>query len=334
MALPNIEKTWEVDLNIPFGGEDREEDHADGLLLFVLAVTGQRSSIATNPWTVAGSSDASTAGFPGPGWQTRSDITFRRTTDSGSGRSWIVLERPISGDQLMIDCFTNTGDATMPGRCVAIDYSPTGGFSGGSTTSAPTATDQVQLNSGNSGVYWLGGYDGGGHYYLHIRHSNDGRQTYAFWTYRGYAVNYWLFADLEDAPTGWTIPVVAAMSIDSSTSDEVSFANLYTAQTVRGRVVGGGGAISASLITASWDGDLVAVNLNAANDFDGTYPITAVGVGSTSVGANGMLGRLPDIWFGTQTQSTSTSYPTDESRQFAAMGDIVVPWDGSPVVAG
>lgn len=331
MALPSVEKTWEEDLNITFGGSGRDADHADGLLALVLSLTG----LANNPWTVAGSSDASTAGFPGPGWQTQSDITFVYNIGS-QVRSWIVLERPISGDQLFIDCRCSSGsDSSYTGRCITVEYSPTGGYSGGATDTAPTATDSINLCTGALGVYWLSGTNGAGSYSLHVRHSTDGLHTYIFFCDSGKCVQQMFFTDPEDAPASWTAAVLGGMVPDTDGTEAATYANWYDAQNLHGIPAAAGAVFVASFCTMSFDANGFAETLSSPSVFEpGVYPMTPIELGSNSASGRGRLGRLPDIWFGSADRVTGDCYPDDGTRTFCHFGALIVPWDGSIPVVG
>jgi hypothetical protein len=110
-------------------------------------------------WTVAGSSDSSTAGMDAVDRLT--DITKWVRATAGSPHSWIVLKGPTSGygpaaPYVILD-YSSTSDGSIN---IAISKAaPTGG----STTARPTATDErthvanQQFNDGTNGAHHFHG---------------------------------------------------------------------------------------------------------------------------------------------------------------------------------
>jgi hypothetical protein len=69
--------------------------------------------------------------------------------------------------------------------------------------------------------------------------------------------------------------------------------------------------------------------LNSANDFDSSWPFFPIGIASTQASHRGRHGTLYDIWWGSSATASADTYPADGSRQFAQLGNIILPWDGS-----
>lgn len=103
------------------------------------------NSAAVTAWTCEGSSDAVTAGIDGVDrWGSSFDAT-KLVFPSGAGaRSWIVLKNAALGIWMLVDY----GSAAQAYHCYV--YLATSAFSGGSTTTSPTATNQIPAVDGTA----------------------------------------------------------------------------------------------------------------------------------------------------------------------------------------
>ena len=325
MALPTLEKTWEVSLNNQMGGSNSDADHRTALLHIYDTLLG----FTNNPWTLAGSCDGVTSGYPGPGWQDTSDIV---ASYSSAPRSWVVLQRPNSAGQLMIWLDTDSS-ASYEFNCCRWEFSPSGGYSGGGTTTKPAATDEQILNTGASAVTWYTGQTSAGRgLAIHYRHSTDGKHTYVFLCSIGICNNAILITTPEDAPSGWALPHLAAMSNDTGVdSENATFGTYYSQQVFKGVASAGGTAMAASMILPAYDGSVMTSELKYPSDLEtsGAYYMTPIYLGATTGGAQGLLGRLPDIWTGSTERKSGDTYPGDGTKTFAQIGNFVVPWNGT-----
>ena len=169
MALPSLEKTYEFLANQSFGGEDSINDHRKGLLAIKDALI---SGSFTAPWTVAGSSDATTGGMDAVDrWSLFTDLSWGET--DVVARSWIVFET-TGGRQLLVECRGSGGTSVKYLKLRS--YNSAGGlFTGGSSTARPTATDeQRHLNIED----WLAGQTTAQAYKFHVIKSTDGENTF------------------------------------------------------------------------------------------------------------------------------------------------------------
>ena len=64
------------------------------------------------------------------------------------------------------------------------------------------------------------------------------------------------------------------------------------------------------------------------------YMFTPVGVVCLEAGARGQLGIMPDLWWAPQSMNQGSTFPSDGSRQFIKIGDLIYPWDGSNPLIG
>lgn len=82
------------------------------------------------------------------------------------------------------------------------------------------------------------------------------------------------------------------------------------------------------------NGAVVTVNAGAISNITSAYPIVALSAHSETAGCKGRAGRFSDLWFGSSSIVTGSTYPTSpDNKQFAQFGPFVMPWNGtSPVL--
>lgn len=325
MALPSVEKTWEVSLNNRMGGSgSADTDHRYALLNIYQTLLG----FTNNPFTLVMSSDANTFGTPGPGWSVYTDLDWAQT----GNRSWAVLQRPNTGGQILFHCYANN-TSTYYYQVMEVTFSPSGGYTGGSLTAAPSATDERTMLSGNYLDPWYFGQGSATRRLsMHYRHSTDGKHTYCFFTSLGRCNQVLFMTTPEDAPASWTLPHLAAMVPDAGTDAEnCDYGEFYSNQRFVGKDVAAGSNLSASMVIPSYDGVAFGAVLGDPSYFDSNneFNMTSIQLGTTLGGAYGLLGRMPDIWAGPTTRGTGDTYPANGDRDFAQFGDFIVPWDGT-----
>jgi hypothetical protein len=142
MGKMTPEKTWEVFPVLVDCGADGNYTVENKKVLFGIK---QALLLGTFPWTVVASSDSVNAGASDY-WIDQDDLVWG-TTD-GTARSWIVLKNTAISDetngfQLLIDCFPWASNAAY--TYTASMWISNQGFTGGSNTARPTATDEVQI---------------------------------------------------------------------------------------------------------------------------------------------------------------------------------------------
>lgn len=326
-GLPTLEKSWQFDVNQFVTGAGRETHHREVLF----AVKESLINFALSPWTVAGSNDTVTAGMDAVDrWlDPDTDIKFSVSDSGGTkSRSWIVLQN-VEGGQLLIDCRRNDnpGGSGNSARDIYIQWSPTGGYTGGSTTTHPTATDNRTLCSNA----WLADINGAATFKVHVLGTTDGATTIVLFTRNSLCTARWIFTTvIDEASAIWTLPYIADAS-HAATSTETrapSYSELFDAETFQGVLTPGGIQFNASLSTWASVNDGIGQRLLVPNDFTGENPFLPIGVVSTTVGARARLGRIPDLWFGNAAVVTGTPFPADNTYQFAQFGDLIVPWNG------
>lgn len=316
MALPNIDLTWRANINQTIA--------ASGTLLttnrrVVRAIKDSLISSAgynvapASLWTVRGSSDGSTAGL---------DSTDRWTSDgalvwanAGAAHSWIVLRQ--TGIATNFEMCLSLEPASAPGSGMTIAVSPSAGFTGGSTTARPTATDEhVTAKTAILGT------SGDGTYRLHVLMSNDGKSVYIFVFQGGAILSTILVGVPKQSVSGWVNPSWFYFNSGSAALDTATFVSTVTPP-VRGRAAGvtmniyfTGEGVSTGLLTTGFTGP---------NDLSSESPLFPIGIASSTSTASGRHGVVYDLWWGINAYANGDTYPGDASRQFVQLGDLVVP---------
>lgn len=348
MALPAFTKTWQFDTNnsIP-AAADTHDHYASFYIDLVRALTG----FSTLPWEVSYSCNGTTAGTPGDGVD-RIGSTLSNwvtTTGASSARSWIVLVNPTTGMEFMI-----SGQGSFNGERPRVSVSWADGFTGGSTTSDPSATDEEQIYTGDD-LFGLGNPQRDAVY--NYMHSEDGKFTYIFANIANVCPLFIYLGEPENATAGWTNPLVAGCLADDGNTpefwpthvvvlvqDEFGFTGGVTR--MRANLTGGTIPIYTSF-TCPAMGDATSTPrlwgetqggsnyVPGANDISGEWTLPRVGlVCYRQSGVNGYHGRLPDLHFGQDPMSEGDTFPGDGSKTRRTFGMLVAPWNGvTPVTA-
>lgn len=331
MANPTAEKTWQFDLNNVVVADST----LDGLNAFrdrrelLLGIKDALIGLASNPWSVVSSSDSSTSSASDL-WVDAGDLRWRDDDTSGVF-SWIVLRQTgISTTfELLITCEEDSigVDGARIGAWVA-----QAGFTGGTTTARPTATDERQLRDSTSSGWWGSGADGVSYdFRYHVMQSSDGECTRVLIFINGTNTGFWLFDKPKNPVTGWSDPYVAVISGNNDAStNQTTYAKFYDSANGLGRFSGiettmylsGEGFLNAAA------GELVTV----PNELTGDFVASEVGLHSLSSTFVGRVGELFDLWWGYSFADTGRYYEGTAAKEFVQVSDMVFPWDGSTII--
>lgn len=313
MAIPTLEKTW-GSANMLLNGVN-SVNSSDNLLKLKNGLKN-----VSPGWTVKGSSDNSAFGMDDVDrWIDSGDVVFG--TDAGS---WIVLQNDAinTGFQLCIQARKST-NFPYPSMRLYLVVSPANGFTGGSATARPTATDEIVIFSGNA-------YRDNTPEYtcrLNIWMSSDGECTRVVMTETGATRCFILIDKVKNPVPGWTIPWVAAVVGYNGAARIPEYNDLNDVTTYCKSVVG---TTTMPLYWTSegWADGMMGQRLTAGNDLENNgFPLSAIGLASETVTVYGRHGELFDIWWGDDAISDGGHYPGTTPRQFVQVGDIVLPWD-------
>lgn len=345
MSLPTLQKSWQFSVNrtIAKVGTNWTATTADLLFQIKDALTGFGSS----PWTVAYSCNGTTAGTAGDGvdrWASNANVVVSAALTTA--HSWMVLKQAGVGAgniQILLNASPVSSGDLSRGLALIAAISWNSGFSGGTTTSRPTASDEVVLV--NSGVYSssLGGtgYGDPRQCFLHVMQSTDGENTRFVVMSESTAI--WLLCVETPTPRGLSIsnPVV---TLHGAVQTSAAWPQAgWTAQslcTVANATVKMPIAGTKYDMWCTMEGDASGLMHNRANvgananDLTSEWPMFPIGFACATTGARGIIGSIKDMWFGSSGVPNGDTYDAS-SRTFAQFGQVIVPWDGTnvPVIA-
>jgi hypothetical protein len=362
MALPTLVRSWQFQNNVFVDGGS-----PGGLLdehrRLWWNVKNMLTTFATNPWKCVASANGAEVrrygtealGVPGPAydtWGLTYDATKMHKCNSGGytsfdnyatnsfKRSWIVLRNTQLGAtyDLCLDMYINFSDnAVGTFRFGKMYISRSYNLSTGTVSARPTATlGEFELRNGNQDNY--GCVFGGNRdwqvyaWRLHAQMSSDGLGTRLFIFGDSRLVGFWGFDRVLGADASFTDPVWACVRGKYDLiGDAANTSWLHDTSTHQGDIMSGVNlsvnyqlsteGVGTSTIGEQWGG--------YPNEISGKYPMTPIGVVCMTTGKRGRLGYLADLWYGqVVTGIDGMTYPADDTRQFASLGSLVVPWDG------
>jgi hypothetical protein len=208
--------------------------------------------------------------------------------------------------------------------------SPAAGFSGGSTTARPTATDEhVALSISqylpptvSSTPFQT---------VLNVSMSSDGQCT-RIWTYKDNQITQLaMFEKLQDPVTGFTNPNVWYWAGNNTSC--AAYASMYqnTIYFRQGSTNYGGGMTQEWSYQAGGGNYVTSLFASIPNEVSNEWLLSCPGFMCGTTGARGRHGRFFDLWLGSTGQPDGTCYPGDGSRQFIQVGNqLVLPWNGQP----
>ena len=338
MALPTLTKTWEFDTNVTVFNDiarGSAQAHADkrGLLLAIKNAMIDNGSTRgfTTPWEVRGSSDSSTSsllavGAGGPGtdrWIDIDDLIWH--TSDGGARSWVVLRQTgISATfELLIDC--RQGSTNDDGGEIRGIVSQAG-FTGGSTTARPTATDERSLVEL---VTWGAGSQASdtAPYTMHFMISSDGECTrLVTLNTNAVLIGFWLLDKPKNPKSAWTTPYVARI-FGNGLSEALTYPLWFDTPNMRTLF----GTLDVSFYCSGEGYASLGFGeaLDEENQLDGSTWFGDIGLVSEVPSFRGRQGELFDLYWTQDYLAHGRTFPDDTSRQFVVFGDMAFPWDGS-----
>ncbi len=320
MALPALDKTWQYNVNnrVTSSGSGSNDKKA-----VLLAIKNGLKAFASNPWTVAGSSNSSLAGLDGVDrWSTISDIVFGGGT--GVARSWILFNQVGVGQILWDLVSPNPADALN----MTLVWSPGSLFTGGTISARPTATDEtVYLNQG----VWNNGQTNSYEHLWYLWHSTDGHMTRILVRSLGSIMGFTTFASFErpKSPIAqWTNP----KTISWFASTNVLGTTTWTQSArIRGNKPPSG-VMNMFVTCEGWQTQTGNIRLGLPNDLTNEYEIFPLALACEEVGARGRHSELFDRWLVTSSLADGDTMPSDNSRQFVVIEDHLFSWNGTVFV--
>ena len=333
MANPAVQKTWQFNLNnlvladASLDGTNAFRDRRELLLGIKNAMKG----FGTQPWTVTESSDSSSATGGSDKWIDADDLVWR--DDDGSAVfSWIILRQTgiSSTFELLITCEEDSvsADGAQIGAWTA-----QAGFTGGSTTARPTATDELVLRDSTLNGYWGSGALGTSYTSrYHVMQSTDGECTRVLFFIGDVNTGFWLFDKPFNPNSLWTSPYVACIQGDNNaTTNQCSFARFY--DTAQGLSRFGGTDFTMYFSGEGFSSSAIGEQLTTPNQLDGKFISSGIGLCSRTSTMVGRVGELYDLWWGFSSTETGRYFPSDaNSKAFVQVEDMIFPWDGTTLI--
>lgn len=311
MALPTLEKTWQYNVNQVIPASTVAADKRNLWFKIKQLLTG----FASNPWTVVMSSDSITTGA-GDRWLTAANVVM---FNEANPHSWIVLQQTTMNGgtfQICLDC--NDGS----GQYGSIIISAAAGFTGGSTTYAPTATDGVAIINHNP---WCT-FNTSGSTVTHAWMSTDGQCTRLFTYVGGSCVMYFFLDTLADSPLAHNASCTWIGNPATRRSNDLLSLTLWyshneTTNTNMGCYLG----------TECYNGIAVpAQSAGVINNLNPSYPMTPLSVHSAVANNRGRVGRVVDAWMGSTAIPDGSTFPiSPPDREFILLCGYILPWNGS-----
>lgn len=328
MALPTLQKTWQITPNL-FSPSSGRDGHCATILL---EIKNALIGFASNPLTVAGSSNGSTAGMDATDrWVTWPSLTW---AVAGDPHSWIVLER-VDGIQICLDL--NRSFETQMDVVVSLS----GAFTGGTTSNRPTATDEFlnilwdQEDSVSGGYVWIDYSDNEATCRFHVWNSTDGLIQRVIGFQHTATAFFWRWEVIRDAPTGFSPPFVASMIYSTVVGYEALASGWFV------DIWGFGEQFKKGAFRANSTNSLLYNTTQRSEwpetawgvvkeDIDGVCQMTEVVYISRTTNTRGILGRAYDLWITNEAVlKNGDSFPDDpDNRQFVVAGCVALPWTG------
>lgn len=312
MPLPTLDKsTYQFTVNQTLVASGTQTTDAQKLWI---AIVNALLGFGSNPWTVVGSSNG-IGSFSMAGtnyWAAFGNLIW---ATAGTNHSWIVLKQSqigaSGGLQVCIDLNSNQA------WNISIVTSAVAGFTGGSATARPTATDENVLFNV---VNW--GQTSSQSYAYHVWQSTDG-QVVNFCVFYAGTLQTSFHASVPKNPiSGWTKPSV----VWAQASSVYQTGGLYSTATSKGTI---SGPVTFYLTGEAVNNTLIESTQNYADDNTGEWPFGPVGLFSPTSLNRGRKGQLFDLWWGTTIAANGDNYPSDGSKQFVQFGHLIFPWNGS-----
>lgn len=330
-TLPTPSKAWNTtQVNIAV------TTNTAGLTLGRPLVRAMKNALkaVTVPVTVKGSSNSVAAALDGVDrWSTDADLVW---VQSSGAHSWIVYEFPNINDgaghklQMLWDL---TGNGVSSAGIMQIYFSPAAGFTGGSTSARPTATDEV-MSASNTFA------NAAAIHRVHLMASADGTIYHLILATANNPIGWlcvsMLTPTIDAVPTvgGWNYPFfVAWQAFSSANQMTATLLSLYNAAKFTSRH-------NATNLTCGIEVEGGSAIVKAGGAGNGPNGITSqqimLGHGIWSnAGYIGRLGFLPDMYFVSDTAFApfgDTAGADNSHRQWMISGCFALPWTNDATV--
>lgn len=320
MALPSLQKSWQFSTNNAYTAAATVKASYEQLVYAIKVIL---TGFSTNPWTVVSSSNAVSAGAADY-WTSASSVNFQ---NSGS-RSWIVLKQTGLGSNVQLLMTYHASQSPTTGEFFQFYLSPSVGFTGGTVSANPTASDSFLIQTNQYGTFSTPGAAFA--FNMHGMQSTDGECSRIVWSSNSQTCGGLVIDKMQSPATGLACPVATYCPAGHARTVNVwSNTTVYNGANVTLR---NAALVTAGFVTMHVGGSQVAANNSGViNQISNEYPLMPMGVYSQQVSSYGFHGFMVDMWNGTTNAAATngSTYPNDTTRQLVQFGNTVLPWDGS-----
>ena len=291
----------------------------------------------TTPLTVKGSSAnraARSYGMDGKDrWLNPND-----TTSALSGnRDWVVVQTASGCEMLW---WMDISNATYYYDYGVVGFSCENGFTGGTLSTPPTATDYVEQYGRTERWHPVTDPYAGNDFYISIMMSSDG-EHFRLWFNGSDDINWFMGMErAKNAITAGAIPWNGSQNIfwyyAANATNVMVFGYFNDQARVRSTIdkdaAAGGPYYPAYYMTSEmYIGAMIGQNMGAEpNQLSRESSFAPIGLACTHSLVRGRHGRLADIWWiGSGGSNYGSTFPFDGSKAFIRIGDFLLPWDGA-----
>lgn len=336
MAVPSFIKTWQFSNNI---GLLTDTDYAVRYRRLIRTIKDTLIGFDSTPWTVEYSCDSATAGTAGDEvdrWSADSDIV-----EGAAAHSWIILKQ--TGILANFQICWDLSNADIVNSTIVV--SPSAGFTGGTTSARPTATDeQVIVNNTAWGVGGIA--DNSDSVFTNIMMSSDGAVTRLIYVVKtgdsvGACSGFLSFEAPRNPVSGWTDPwiSIASLKTGGSANGALTYAELreesLTANNKVFSVLPSGPTVHKLYLSSegttgdTGDEFLGSTNRNAGfNEISKEWEFYSMGLVCHDSPNRGRHGQVFDLWYAPERLVTGDTFPNTGTRLYAVIEDVLVPWGG------
>lgn len=293
----------------------------------------------TNTPTCKGSSSSVAAGMDAVDrWAAATNIV---TANAGSAHSWFVFEFPgiNDGSGHKLQMLWNMSGGQSNGYLCDIWCSAKAGFTGGSTTARPTATDEQQINGAVTTQFGTNSIQ---NWKFDIIAESTGKIFHLVMCFSNVCPVYALIAaptPTIDAvttgqPSGWDYPWLLIWEGTNSVANIVNSTQLFS---FASRHLSRHGASALNTALEYEGGNFIQSGqpAAAANGITGQLPILGHGLWSNTAAGFGRLGYVPDLFFVSETAFAaigSTIGSDDNHRLWFVVGSLLIPWTNDSTI--
>lgn len=320
--IPNLTRRWQFAVNLDPGRSGTNDGDAAAMFC---AIKDALTGLYHSPWKVVSSSNS---------------IGFDLTADvvrgpelvvpgpTGDDHSWVVMKQPALPG---LYCFDFEHPEAM---FMTVVWSPGGLFKGGTTKIRPGATDEIVLAQH---AWWLGDWKGrdGIPMRAHVLASEDGKATRIICASRNRVTSVMSFEEPLGPTPGWTEPSANFVVAPFGDGEAATHDAMWEGAPVH--AVGPVGPMAMALTGEGYekDDEVVVLSRHHTRPTQDGYDIVPIGLWHDEVvGQRGHHGFLTDLWWTSAELSSGTTFPSDGTKQFVVLGDMLFPWNGSKVELG